>query len=504
MLAALALALAAQAAPAHHSLHILLTTDEHGWILPLADKPAGVDRGGVINLFDDLVTREGYDPKTAAAHGFVLLSAGDMWTGPYESTVLEGAPMVAAMNRMGYRAAAVGNHEFDFGVRTISERAKSAQFPFLACNLVETATGTIVAWAKPFTIVDVDGLKLGIVGLTNVDSPVTADPRHMTGLKFLPYAASLDEWIPKARAAGADEIVVLIHESMSEEKALMPTFKKNHVRAVAMGHHHVQGTDVDDNGSADVDDDVVVCNAGAYMRSYCRIDLELDGKKLVSHAVNVKNVETPLGKKRAGDPALNDVVAAAEKSADALGGEVLVENVKPLLRGPEGPLGQLVVDAWLEALPYAQLAITNAGGLRQDLAAGPVKMRDVVSVLPFNNFLLVVDMTGAQLKETLALPGAVVAGAKFTFSEDGDGRLVKSVVDKSGQAIRDDAKLKVVINDFMYRGGDHYRFQQWDPEPEETAIDWREPVLRKLRELGKQKKKLDLTADDRAVKIKPQ
>ena len=490
-------------AEAHHALHLLFTTDEHGWLLPLKDDVAKLNRGGVIALFDRLVHVESYDAKTAAANGYALLSAGDMWTGPYESTVLEGAPMVAAMNRMGYAAAAVGNHEFDFGVRTIGERAKTARFPFLACNLVEAATGKQPTWAKPFTILDVGGVKLGVVGLTNVDSPSTADPRHMTGLKFLPYAPSLDEWIPKARAAGAEEIVVLIHESLSEEAALMPTLRKHHVRAAAFGHHHVQGMDVDDNHTPDVDDDVSVCNAGAYMRSWCRIDLDFDGKKLVGHTVAVKNVETALGAPlaQAPDPELATIVAAAEKSANEIGGEVLVENNALLKRGSDGPLGQLVVDAWLQALPYAQVAVTNAGGLRQDLAAGTVRVRDVVSVLPFNNYLLVVDLTGAQLREVLAMPWSVVSGVKFTYKDDGEGRAVQTLLDKAGKPIADDAKLKVIINDFMYRGGDHYRFQAWDTEPEETAIDWREPVLRRLREMGKANKKLDVVVDDRAKKM---
>src|SRR4051812_1936844 len=130
----IALALSSQAPPPaqHRSLHLLFTTDEHGWLLPLKDDVAKVDRGGIINLFDDLTKKEGWPQKD-----MVLLSAGDMWTGPYESTVLEGAPMVAAMSRMGYGAAAVGNHEFDFGTRTIAERAKAATFPLLAANLVE-------------------------------------------------------------------------------------------------------------------------------------------------------------------------------------------------------------------------------------------------------------------------------------------------------------------------------------------------------------------------------
>ncbi len=489
-----------------HELHLLFSTDEHGWLVPFNDKDAKVHRGGATAFFDRITHIEGYSPgQHAREQGWLLLSAGDMWTGPYESTVLEGAPMVAAMSHMGYAASAVGNHEFDFGVRVIGERAKASRFPFLAANLLDGASGKPPSWTKPWSIVEAGGVRVGIVGLTNEDSPVTADPRHMTGLKFLPYAPSLEKAIPEVRAAGADEVVVLMHAGMAEAPALLTVLRKHKVRAVAFGHHHTQALHIEDggtpgNGPDRIDDDIVLCNAGPYMRSYCRIDLKLTDGKLVARDARIGQVETPHGTTFAADVELQRIVAAAEASANLIGGEVLVENTKPLQRGVDGAMGQLIVDAWLAALPYAHAAITNVGGIRQDLAAGPVRMRDIVSVLPFNNYLLVVDLTGAQLKEVLSSHESVAGGVRFTFKDGPEARVIDSVTDAKGGAIRDDARFKVVINDFMYRGGDRYRFQAYDPEPEETAIDWREPVLRKLREMGKANQKLDVEPDDRAKK----
>jgi 5'-nucleotidase / UDP-sugar diphosphatase len=483
-------------------LRLLFTTDEHGWLLPLKDEDAQVERGGILALYDRLRRDEGYEPTPAArAAGYVLLSAGDMWTGPYETTVLEGAPMVAAMGHMGYAGAALGNHEFDFGVRVLAERAKASPFPFLAANLVERATGAAPPWAHPFAIVEAGGVKLGVIGLTNFDSPVTSDPRHLTGLEFKPYAAAIDEWAPKARSAGADELVVLVHDSLAAAPELLPALRRQRVRALAFGHHHQAATAIDDNDTPDLDDDIVVCNAGAYLRSYCRMDLSFVAGRMAARSVTLKQVEAPLGTAIEADSALAGIVAEAERSANQIGGEVLVENVRLLGRGVDGPLGQLVVDSWLQALPYAQVAITNAGGVRQDLAAGPVRMRDIVSVLPFNNYLLIVDLTGAQLKEVVASPESIVSGVRFSFKPGKDRRVIETLVDKDGKAIADDARLKVVINDFMYRGGDRYRFQDYDREPEETAIDWREPVLRLLRDLGRANQKLDLVADDRARRL---
>lgn len=492
-----------QAAPkGSGALHLLFTTDEHGWLAPLVDADTRKQRGGVVPLYDQLQRVEGYGTEAARrAQGYLLLSCGDMWTGPYETTLLEGAPMVAAMGHMGYAAASVGNHDFDFGVRILSEHSSKAPFPLLAANLVESATGEAPRWVKPFTVLEAGGLKVGVVGLTNVDSPVTSDPRHLTGLTFLPYAEALEHWIPRVRAAGADEVVVLVHEVLGAADSLMPTLRKHRVRAAAFGHHHQAGSRIDDGGTADLEDDVTVCNAGAYMRSYCRIDLRFDAGKLTERAVKVTPVELAAGATPAKpDPILVDIVKSAEHNAQKVGGEVLVESKRVLQRGPAGALGQLVVDAWLKALPYTQVAITNAGGLRQDLAAGPVRVRDVVSVLPFNNYLLVVELSGAELRQVLANEESIAAGVRYAFSDGAKGRRITSLAFSDGRLVADDARLKVVINDFMYRGGDRYPFAALDAEPEETAIDWREPVLRHLRELGRQGKVLELSPDDRARK----
>lgn len=480
-------------APPARALRLLLTTDEHGWLQPLVDAPAGVRRGGVLAVWDRLTRVEGYAPTAEKrAEGYLLLSSGDMWTGPYESTVLEGAPMVAAMNAMGYAAASIGNHEFDFGTRVIAERGRAARFPFLAANLVEVGTGEAPAWVKPFTIVEAGGFRVGVLGFTNVDSPVTSDPRHMTGLQFVAYEVALEKWAPRAQAAGAEEIVVLLHDGFEAVAPLVPLFRKHGIHAVAIGHHHHGTTIVDDNGTFGAEDDVLICNSGSFLRSYCRIDLVFTGETLASHGIKITAVEQPIAEPPpAPDPVLSKIVSEAEASAQQIGGEVLIENVALLKRGRDGPLGQLVVRAWLDAVPYAQVAITNAGGLRQDLAAGPVRVRDVVSVLPFNNYLLVVDLTGAQLRTVLESDESIATGVTFAVAQRGGKRTVGDIKDAAGKVIAPEQHVKVVINDFMYRGGDRYQFAAYDREPEETAIDWREPVLRKLREMGKAGQKLE-------------
>jgi 2',3'-cyclic-nucleotide 2'-phosphodiesterase/3'-nucleotidase len=95
----------------------------------------------------------------AGRDGVVLIDSGDMWTGPAVSTLLQGAPVMEAFNKIGYRAAAVGNHDFDFGIEILERRSKEAHFPLLAANLT-LADGSRPSWAKPFQIVESGSVKL--------------------------------------------------------------------------------------------------------------------------------------------------------------------------------------------------------------------------------------------------------------------------------------------------------------------------------------------------------
>ena len=489
-------------APARNfDLHILLTTDEHGWLLPWKDIPASMMRGG-IHAAAATMSVEGY---RKGAPGWVLLSAGDMWTGPYESTVLEGAPMAAAMKHLGYSAAAVGNHEFDFGTPVLAERQKGGGFPLLASNMIEAATSTLPPWVRPYTVVDVPlegggSIKVGVLGLACVDSPVTSDARHMVGLQFLPYAQTLKHWLPRLAAEKPDVIVVIAHDAIPVLEPLVPILRAHGVHVIAAGHEHRSGIVVNDNGSDDVGDDVVICNAGPYLRTLCRLDLSFHGKTLVKHHQKIVQVERPIeAAPLVFDEEIMRIVDQAEGSARRIGGEVLVDNKLKLGRGRDGALGQLVVDAWLEALPYAQIALTNAGGLRQDIEAGPLRLRDVISALPFNNYLLVIDMTGAELKKILENPESVVGGMTYRFHDEHGGvRVVTRLVDSAGHDMADTQTFKVIVNDFMFRGGDKYRFA--DREPEETAVDWREPIFRMLRDMGRQGRSLDRSEVPRGLR----
>jgi 2',3'-cyclic-nucleotide 2'-phosphodiesterase (5'-nucleotidase family) len=459
-------------------IRLIITTDEHDWLEPHRD-PDGTLRGGVAEAYAQWREIEGLGNDAV-----VLLSSGDLWTGPYESTMLRGEPMLRAFNRMGYRAAAIGNHNFDFGIDVLEERARAAAFPFLAANL-RWRNGKRPSWALPWTIIDVGALRLGVIGLAYRDTPHTTHPRNVEQLQFLDYRTALEREVPRLRRSGADEIVLLMHDDLPAARDLLPVLRRLGIHAVGTGHVHLAGLELHDGAPEDTDDDVIACNGGPYLRTYCRIDLTFSGGKLAAHHADIIEVARPAALAGHGlDAELLAIVAdAKEQTAVDLADEVLVEAAETIPRA-DGTLARVVTEAWLERVPQAEVAITNAGGVRQDLDAGPVRVRDVISVLPFRNQLVICEISGEQLAEALANPGSVAAGVSYARVDRLDGQQVVRVRWRDGRPVGEGDRVRVIINDFMYWGGDGYRFREYDPTPEATGLDWRHPVIAVLRTMG--------------------
>src|SRR5215216_247040 len=182
------------------TISIVATTDLHGGVLPRGE------RGGLA-MFGGYV-RNLRAARTADGGGLLLVDSGDMFQGTLESNLNEGAAVVRAYNGLGYAAAAIGNHEFDYGPAGPNEtprapgedprgalkaRAAQARFPFLAANTIDSATGAPVAWpnVKPSAVVVVRGVKIGLIGVTTIDTAAQTIAANLPGLTFDPLVPAI-------------------------------------------------------------------------------------------------------------------------------------------------------------------------------------------------------------------------------------------------------------------------------------------------------------------------
>ena len=209
-------------------LTILYTNDEHGWMEGTAPDATAADLAGLWR------EEEGFDPNGP----YLLLSGGDMWTGPAISTWFEGQSMVEVMNAMGYAAAAVGNHEFDFGLPALRNRAAAATFPFLSANIRTRSDNTTPTdqGIERFVVREVNGIQIGIIGLTTTLTPETTKPDNVAGFVFLDYETALREVVPEAIAAGAELIVVPGHVCQGELTRLARQIADLGVHFLGGGH----------------------------------------------------------------------------------------------------------------------------------------------------------------------------------------------------------------------------------------------------------------------------
>jgi 5'-nucleotidase len=184
------------------TLSVISTNDVHGALLPVdGNRGLALFAGYVDNL-----------RETRAEDGgeVLLIDAGDMWQGTLESNLSEGASVVAAFNALDYDAAAVGNHEFDFGPAgekatpanilddsqgALKRRAAEADFPLLAANLIDDTTGLPVDWpnVQPSVLLDREGIKVGIIGLMTEHALITTIAANVRGLSVAPLAPASRE-----------------------------------------------------------------------------------------------------------------------------------------------------------------------------------------------------------------------------------------------------------------------------------------------------------------------
>ncbi|NOZ07322.1 MAG: bifunctional metallophosphatase/5'-nucleotidase [FCB group bacterium] len=427
-------------------LTIFYTNDEHGWMVHDGDS------GGAAEMVGQWRDVEGYSEDGP----FLILSGGDMWTGPAISTWFQGESMTEIMNAMNYSAAAVGNHEFDFGQAGLLERAEQANFPFLSANMRDETTGELTAYALPYTLVEINQIIVGIIGLTTMSADDINFPENVAGLDFIDYETALEEIVPQVKSEGAELLIVISHLCKYDMEALAPTLASLGIALIGGGHCHEAVTETVN--------DVGILESGSYLRNYGKAALTFNDN--TDTVVNMELSVVPNDWSHT-DPEVAQIVAEWQtRLTDDLASVIgYVEN--DLLRHSD-PMYNLITDAWLWAYP-ADIAMTNTGGIRQDLLAGDITLESWVGILPFENFIVQLDLSGSQI---MSLEGDLVVGGMTKI----DGYYLSD-----GTPIYPDSVYTVLTTDYIYSTFDG--FSDYDPDPYETSIHWRQPVIDYIQSL---------------------
>jgi 2',3'-cyclic-nucleotide 2'-phosphodiesterase (5'-nucleotidase family) len=428
-------------------LVILYTNDEHGWM------EATESTGGAAGLMGLWREEENYTDDGP----FLILSGGDMWTGPAISTWFQGESMVEVMNAMEYDAAAIGNHEFDFQVTGLYDRLEQAEFPFLSANIREKTTGNVPDFAQPYIIEEINGIQIGLIGLSSISTSTSTFPDYVKDYDFIAYDEALTEVTPQVRSAGAELIMVVGHISHYEMSALAPTAAELGIAIIGGGHDHRR--------VAEMQDGVALIEGGGEMRSYGKVELAFDTEADTMISLAVSNHDNAGGTP---DTEVGGIISYWAAQEDAALSEV-IGYVAATISRYSAPMHNMVTDAWLAAFPQAAISATNRGGFRADISAGDITLGTIVGVLPFENNVVELEITGGQLVSYIQNENPVVGGMTT----------MGGYFHPDGTPISNDSTYSVLVTDYMWSASSS--LPVYDPEPDPTNVNWRDPVIDWIR-----------------------
>lgn len=450
-------------------LTILHTNDVHAHYVA----PSGGPAGGAARLAT-LLERE-----RASARNALLLDAGDQFQGTLTFTV--GGPIVVAevLNALDYDAMAIGNHEFDLGPAGLAQFIAAADFPVLSANIDATDEPSLAGKLRPFDVFLVGGELVGVLGLTTEATSTASSPGK--NVAFEPVARRARSIVAMLERQGVNKIVALTHLGYSQDLALAASVAG--IDVIVGGHSHTRLAP-DDPGlpyptwvTSAAGDPVVVVTDGEWAQSLGRLDLVFDSQGVVAEATGKP---IPVDGSLPEDPRLVSLLAPTIARTDQLVGEPLAEAAVDLdgerthVRSAETNLGDLVADAMLaKAAPLgARVAVTNGGGIRASIPAGPVTMGRILEVLPFGNEITVVTLRGRDLTAALENGVSQVESGSGRFPQVAGLRLVYDPLAPVGsrvrevdlwdpqtsayRALRPDETVVVATNDFLAGGGDGY------------------------------------------------
>ena len=358
------------------NITIIYTNDEHGWI---EKEKQYQGASGMVGAWKDSLNYDRNDDK------FLVLSGGDMWTGPAISTWFEGASTVAVMNKMGYDAAVLGNHEFDFKVSQLQAREKKMNFPILSANIRERKTSKIPSFVTPYIIKKANGINVGIIGLSSITTSHTAIKENVTDYLFLPYDEVLKEFLPKMRKEGAEIIIIIGHICEQEMRAILPLTKGYNIPVIGGGHCHREVLKLEDG--------VLLMETGSYLKNYIQVQLSYN-----SETKKVRIIASSIEKntKNSNDLEVEEIITFwQQKVKTELSKEIGYCSEKVLKNTPA--MGNMITDSWLKAFPEADVAYSNFTSFGQDLPKGAITLENIIGVLPYVNTVIKVDLKGKDL-----------------------------------------------------------------------------------------------------------
>jgi 2',3'-cyclic-nucleotide 2'-phosphodiesterase/3'-nucleotidase len=503
------------AAPTRAHVVILSTTDMHGRVFPIDYYTNKYDNVGITKVATLVKEARKNDPD------LLLVDSGDTIQGtPLEyfhnkRNNTPPDPMMLAMNALHYDSMTVGNHEYNFGLQILNKARSEAKFPFLSANTYEVGTAT--THYKPYIVKEVQGVRIGVLGLTTPGIPNWENVPNYAGLEFHETVSEAKKWVPILRdKEKADVVVIAMHMGIEEDLRTgipNPSQVPNENAAIAiarqvpgvdvilMGHTHRPVNDLFING-------VLLTQANRWASHVARVDLYLEKDSNGRWQVVGKSAAIiPVTEKTEIDPEIAKLGEPYDKETQAWLSRAIGESSEELTssgcRFHDTAIIDLIQRVQLEA-GKADVSMAACFNDRARIPKGSVTVRDIAGLYEYENTLVTLELTGQQLKDALE------HSARY-FKEYQPGKSLNDLVDQripgynfdvaqgvtydidltkpfgqrivnlkfKGQPLSPTQKLRVVTNNYRVNGGGGFTMYKDAPvvyrssaEVRELIIDW--------------------------------
>lgn len=493
---------------------ILSTTDLHGNILPVDYYTNKPDARGLAKVATIIRAARKENPQ-----GTLLVDSGDTIQGTpleYVHNKMDNAPpdpMMLSMNALAFDAMAVGNHEYNFGLNVLNKARGEARFPWLSANTYKMGTNETAY--QPYNVKELNGVRVGVLGLTTAGIPSWENKENYAGLEFREPVAEARKWVAILRTKErVDLVVVAMHMGLEEDlrtgevtpgqaphenEAVAIAEQVKGIDLILMGHTHRDVPDLTINGA-------LLTQANAWGRHVARADVYLERDEKGRWRVAAKQARTLAVTDR------TEVDAEIAKLAEPYDRETQGWLARVIGESPaelSAEQASFRDTAILDLIQRVQLEVGKADvsmvanfNPRARLPKGAVSVRDIAGLYIYENTLVVLEVTGQQLKDALEhsakyflpyAPGKSAAelvdekipGFNFDIAEgvtyDLDitkpaGQRIQNLHFR-GQPLNPAQKLRLATNNYRVNGGGGYTMYKGAPEVFRSTEEIRELII---------------------------